>query len=116
MSPRLISSPAAWAATATVDLAVVAVCAGVLAWQQYCPGGLPACPAPVDRADSQALVLALGLAVLALTAVVALVRGRVVVAALQVVLVAVLVSAAAHALPSAFAQLRSHAHLSATPR
>jgi hypothetical protein len=108
-----ITAAAALAAAVTVDVVVVALAAVALLWQQQCPDGFWTCPAPADRAGHEALALAILGGVLVLVAVAALLRGRMLVAALQVVLVVVLAVAAQQALPAAFAQLRSHVGLSA---
>lgn len=116
MSPNPISAAAAWAAAVTVDLLAVVAAALVLAWQQQCPDGFWACPAPGDRPGHEALALAVLSGVLLLVALVGLLRGRVLIAAGQVVLLVVLAVAAQHALPAAFAQLRTHLSLSAPAR
>ena len=111
MSPNPVAGVAAWSAAATVDSAGIVLAAAVLGWDRWCPAGVAACPAGTGRTDRDALVLAILGGLLALVALLALVRGRLLLAVAQVALVAVLAVAADQTLPPAFDRLRTQLHL-----
>ncbi len=111
MSPNPVTGAAAWTAALAVDVIAVVVAAAVLGWDRWCPAGGAGCPAAGDRAGRDAWVLAVLAGVLLGVALLALVRGRLLLAAGQVALVVVLAVLAARALPQAFDQLRTKTHL-----
>ena len=106
MSPNPVTAAAAWTTTAVVDAVAVLVAGGLLAWDRWCPEGGALCPTDAQRPARDALWLALLAGVLALVALVALVRGRLLLAVVQVALVALLAVVAARWLPDAWTHLR----------
>ena len=106
MSPNPVTAAAAWTTTAVIDAVAVLVAGGLLAWDRWCPEGGALCPTDAQRPARDALWLALLAGVLALVALVALVRGRLLLAVVQVALVALLAVVAARWLPDAWTHLR----------
>jgi hypothetical protein len=106
VSPNPVTAAAAWTTAAVVDVVAVVVAAALLAWDRWCPDGVALCPTEAQRPARDALWLAVLAGVLAVVALVALVRGRLLLAAVQVALVVALAVVAARLLPAAWAHLR----------
>jgi hypothetical protein len=106
VSPNPVTAAAAWTSAAVVDAVALVVAAALLAWDRWCPDGVVLCPAAADRPSRDALWLALLAGVLGLVALVALLRGRFVLALVQVALVVAVAVLAARLLPAAWEHLR----------
>jgi hypothetical protein len=106
VSPNPVTAAAAWTSAAVVDAVALVIAVAVLAWDRWCPAGVVLCPTRADRVTRDALWLALLCGVLVLVAVVALLRGRFLLALVQVALVVLLAVLAAQLVPGAWTHLR----------
>jgi hypothetical protein len=100
-----------WTVAVVVDLVAVAVAALFLWNDHHCSRGTVACPAAGQVAHQDVVVLAALAAVLLVVAVLALVRGRLVLLLLQVGVLVVVALAAHRAVPAATDQLQQDVHL-----
>lgn len=109
-----VTSAATWTLAIVVDVLAVVVAAALLWYGHHCTAGTPLCPAPgeVVRRDVVVLV-ALGVALLAV-ALVALLRGRVLLLVLQLAVVVAAAYVAYHSVPAAYDELRHDVHLGAS--
>jgi hypothetical protein len=106
VSPNPVTATAAWTAAIIVDIVATGIVAVLVGWDRWCPAGVAACPTPADRADRDALWLAILGGVLVLVALVGLVTGRFLLVLVQLALVVLLATVVAQALPAAWTRLR----------
>lgn len=111
MSPNPVTSAATWTLAIVVDVLAVVVAAGFLLYDHHCTVGAALCPAPgqVVRRDVVVLV-ALGVVLLAV-ALLALLRGRLLLVVVQLAVLVVAGYMAYRAVPHAYDQLRNDVHL-----
>ena len=102
MSPNPVTAAAAWTFTVTADVVLVGAAVLVLGWDRWCPAGTWGCPSPSERVDRDAFVITVLGAALLVVALLALLRGRLLLALGQVALVVVLALVAAQLLPAAY--------------
>ncbi len=112
MSPNPVTAAAAWTLTVTIDVIAVAAAVAVIGVDRFlgsetCGAGTAFCPTPQQAKDRDAWTLGILGLVLLIVLVLALVRGRFLLALAQLVVIVALALLARQVVPVAFAQLRS---------